>query len=323
MDTALYQRFAADWAAVWPSDAPVGLAVSGGPDSLALLLLAAAALDGSTRGRFRAATVDHGLRGESANEAAAVASLSAERGMAHATLTLDLGPGPALQERARAARYAALGDWADAHGLKAIVTAHHADDQAETLLMRLNRGAGVRGLAAMRAVSTVPGRPGCALLRPLLGWRRSELAEIVTGAAISAADDASNHDLRFERVRMRTDLAGVPWLNSGALAASASHLADADAALDWAAERSLAEAVGDGAALRWAPEDTPRALVLRVLERIAGQMGSSVPRGSAVARWHDQLTAGRIATLAGIRADGRGEVWCFTRAPPPRTTRSP
>jgi len=73
-------------------------------------------------------------------------------------------------------RYAALGEWAEAQGLKAIAAAHHADDQAETLLMRLNRGAGARGLAAMRAVAAVPGDPGLALLRPLLGWRTGDLA---------------------------------------------------------------------------------------------------------------------------------------------------
>lgn len=288
-----------------------------------MLVLAASVLSGSVPRPFRIATVDHGLRRESVDEAAAVAALCAKRGLLHTTLTLDLCTGPALQARARAARYAALGDWAEAHGLKAIVTAHHADDQAETLLMRLNRGAGVRGLAAMRAISTVPGRPGCALLRPLLGWRRSELADIVTSAGISPADDASNHDLQYERVRVRTDLAGAPWLNSSAIAASASHLLDADAALDWAAARSLADAVEDGATLHWAPEDTPRAIVLRVLERIAWKMGRSAPRGSAVARWHDQLAAGRIATLAGIRADGREEVWHFKMARAPRTIQSP
>ena len=305
-----------DWAAVWPRNAPVGLAVSGGPDSLALLLLEVRAAPGPVM----AATVDHGLRRESAAEAAAVAALCAAHGIAHTTLSLELPAGPAVQARARAARYAALGDWSEANGLKAIATGHHADDQAETLLMRLNRGAGVRGLAGMRAISIVPGRPDCALLRPLLGWRRSELFEIVADAGISPADDPSNRDARFERARLRSDLAGAPWLDLGALAASASHLADADAAIDWAADRSLATAEQDITALQWAPADTPRAVVLRVLERIIAQLDGGVPRGGDVARWYDQLAEGGIATLAGIRGDGRGAVWRFCKAPLPRNS---
>jgi tRNA(Ile)-lysidine synthase len=281
-----------------------------------LLLLAVAAAPVP----FRVATVDHRLRRESSAEAANVALLCAERGIAHTTLPLDLASGAAVQARARAARYAALGDWAEAHSLKAVVTAHHADDQAETLLMRLNRGAGVRGLAGMRAVSVVPGRPQCALLRPLLGWRRSALARIVADAGITAADDLSNRDLRFERARLRADLVAAPWLYPGALAASASHLAEADAALEWAAVRAMATAVQDGTTLKWAPEDTPRAIVLRVLERISVEFGGGTPRGSAVARWHDQLVLGRIATLAGVRADGRADVWRFSKAPLPRAS---
>lgn len=309
------QRFVADWNTVWPSSAPVGIAVSGGPDSLALLLLAVAA----SPGRVVAATVDHGLRRESKAEAAAVAALCAQRGIAHTTLTVNLKAGSALQERARAARYAALGEWAEAHGIKAIATAHHADDQAETVLMRLNRGAGVRGLAAMRAVSAVPGHPGCALLRPLLGWRRSELASVVTDAGLNPVDDPSNRDPRFERARLRQDLGGMPWLDAAAIAASASHLAEADAAIDWAADRALDAAVFDGKTIGWPPDEVPRAIALRVLERIAARLGGGVSRGSGLARWHDRLAAGEIATLSGVRGDGREAVWHFKQAPPPRT----
>lgn len=315
MDTALRARFAADWAKVWPSGSPVGIAVSGGPDSLALLLLAASIAPGSVL----AATVDHGLRRESADEATAVAAICATRGVGHTTLNVDLRLGPALQERARVVRYAALGEWAKAQGLKAIATAHHADDQAETLLMRLNRGAGVRGLAAMRAVSAVPGHTELALLRPLLGWRRRDLARLVADAEISPADDPSNRDARFERARLRKDLSGTPWLDPAAIAASASHLADADSAIDWAADRAFDAASLDGETLRWAPDQAPRAIALRVLERIVLRFGGAVPRGSALARWHDQLAAGEVATLAGVRGDGRESVWQFGAAPAPRS----
>lgn len=269
-------------------------------------------------GPFFAATVDHGLRRESMGEAAAVAALCARRGIAHTTLTVDLKAGPALQERARAARYAALGEWAEAQGLQAIATAHHADDQAETLLMRLNRGAGVRGLAAMRAVSAVPGHPGCALLRPLLGWRRSELAGVTADAGLSPVDDPSNQDPRFERARLRRNLACMPWLDAAAIAASASHLAEADSAIDWAADRALDAAVHDGQMICWMPDQMPRAVALRVLERIAVRLGGGTPRGSGVARWHDRLAAGEIATLSGVRGDGRKPVWNFSVAPAPR-----
>lgn len=265
-----------------------------------------------------AATVDHGLRREGAAEAAVVAALCARRGIAHTTLALGLAAGPALQERARAARYAALGDWALAQGIKAIATAHHADDQAETLLMRLNRGAGVRGLAAMRSVSIVPARPRCILLRPLLGWRKSDLANIVAAAGISPADDPSNRDPRFERAKLRGFLAGAPWLDGAAIAASAGHLAEADMAIDWAADRALTEVLDEGAARCWHPGDTPRAVAHRVLERIVAQLGGSVPRGSALARWHDRLARGEISTLAGVRGDGRTAAWRFTMAPAPR-----
>ena len=113
--------------------AALGLAVSGGGDSLALLLLAHAALPG----RVKAATVDHGLRQESADEADRVARYCAELGVAHTTLTVSVARGN-TQEQARKASYAALGDWAKENDLGALATAHQMDDQAETFLMRLN-----------------------------------------------------------------------------------------------------------------------------------------------------------------------------------------
>ena len=131
--------------------------MSGGPDSLALLLLAAAARPG----QIEAATVDHGLRPEARDEADMVAD-DLRRGSAcpHAILTARWSevPETAIQERARNQRYRLLGYWAEERGLDALATAHHADDQAETLLMRLARGSGVRGLAGMRPRSIAPGR---------------------------------------------------------------------------------------------------------------------------------------------------------------------
>ncbi len=288
----------------------LALGVSGGPDSMALLVLAHAA----TPGRLMVATVDHGLRAESAGEAAMVARLCAARGIPHETITLSLAGGAGVPERARAARYAALGDWALPAGATALLTAHHADDQAETMVMRLNRGAGVRGLAGMRPRATVPGHPALRLLRPLLGWRRSELIGVLASAGVEAVEDPSNRDERYERARLRAAMTSISWLDISGISRSAAHLAEADAALDWAADRALTDVTGDAELLEWTP-DVPRAVTLRVLERIVARFGLRVPRGSAVARWHDALTQGRVATLAGVRGDGRGMPWRFTCAP--------
>jgi len=305
--------FADAWERLCPGPPDrVGLAVSGGPDSLALLLLAHDTLGPD---RLAVATVDHGLRAQSADEAAHVARLCAARGLAHATLTLAMAPGTAVQERARAERYRALAAWCRAHDLAALVTAHHADDQAETVVMRLNRGAGLRGLAGMRPRAVVPGDT-LPLLRPLLGLRRAALLAVVAEAGIAAVDDLSNRDPRHERVRVRQGLAAAPWLDPAGFAASAGHLAQADAALDWVADRVCADMVGP--VIDFAP-DLPRALALRVLERVIARLGGTVPRGRDLARWHDRLAAGEIATLAGVRGDGRGATWQFAAAPAHKT----
>ncbi|MDE2302351.1 MAG: tRNA lysidine(34) synthetase TilS, partial [Sphingomonadales bacterium] len=155
----------------------MAIAVSGGPDSLALLLLAAAARPGAVR----AATVDHRLRAASAGEAAAVARVCAALAVPHQTLEIAVAAGN-LQSEARRGRYAALAGWMNEQGIAALATGHHADDQAETLLMRLNRAGGCAGLAGVRARGRLPGSEGRLLLRPLLGWRRAELAALIAAA---------------------------------------------------------------------------------------------------------------------------------------------
>src|SRR5205085_9223703 len=135
------------------------------------------------------------LRQGSGEEAAAVADLCERLDIPHSTLTATWGDAPTtgIQARARAMRYRLLGDWAKARKLMAVATAHHADDQAETLLMRLARGAGLGGLAGVRPSTEIC---GLKLVRPLLHWRRAELAEIVEAAGIEPADDPSNRDPR-------------------------------------------------------------------------------------------------------------------------------
>lgn len=309
LSAALTSRFAADLAPLWAGQGKLGIAVSGGPDSLALLLLAQAALPG----RVAAATVDHGLRAANAEEARMVAGLCGRLDIPHATLSVILAAGN-VQAEARAARYAAMAEWMAAAGLAALATAHHADDQAETLLLRLNRGSGAAGLAGVRARGLVPGTR-LPLVRPLLGWRRAELAELVAAAGLTPADDPSNRDDRFDRARIRKALASAEWLDVPALAASAAHLADADAALDWAAGQEWQEAVTRAPlGLVYRPQ-APRAVALRVIARIVAELDGETPRGSAVARLFDSLLARQPASIGGLVARPMPEGWSFSKAP--------
>ncbi len=310
-------RFAADLAALWVSEGKLGLAVSGGPDSLAMLLLAHAALPG----RIEAATVDHGLRAEAAGEAALVASACRDLGVPHATLAVTLNPGN-VQAEARSARYAALAGWMEQRGLAALATAHHADDQAETLLLRLNRGSGVAGLAGVRAKGLVP-QTRLPLLRPLLGWRRAELEQIVSQSGLTAAQDPSNRDDRFDRARLRKALASADWLDVPAIAASAANLADADAALDWAANREWSDCVNKAPlGLTYRPQ-APKAVALRVLARIVRELGEEAPRGSALARLFESLIARQPMSLGNLVARAGPDGWSFTKAPQRRNDASP
>lgn len=307
-------RFRSGIAAIWPEgthdpELRIGVAVSGGPDSLALLLLATAALPG----RVEAATVDHGLRAESAREAADVAALCARIGVPHAVLAVTVAPGN-VQAEARTARYVAMAEWMAARGIAALCTAHHADDQAETLLMRLNRGSGVAGLAGTRSRGRVP-ETAIPLLRPLLDWRRAELADVVEAAGVEAAQDPSNRDDRYDRVRIRKALADADWLDVAAVARSAEHLAEADAALDWMAALEWRSCVKkEPMGLRYRPQ-APRAVVLRVLARCVTDLGGEEPRGSAVARLLDSLQEGRPASIGELVVRPNAGGWSFAKAP--------
>ncbi len=305
----LTTRFSADLAALWSGEGRLALAVSGGPDSLALLILANAALPG----RISAATVDHGLRAESAAESVLVGQICSELEVSHAALKVAVEPGN-IQAQARAARYAALAAWMEREGLEALATAHHADDQAETLLARLNRGSGVAGLAGVRARGIVPGTR-LPLIRPLLGWRRADLGEVVAAAGLTPVQDPSNSDDRFDRARIRKAISGADWLDVPALALSAANLADADAALNWSAAREWSECViKSPMGLTYRPT-APRAVALRVLARIVAELDDEVPRGSAVARLFDSLLARQPASIGGLVARVMPEGWSFTKAP--------
>jgi tRNA(Ile)-lysidine synthase len=306
------ERFSADLARLWPEGGVLGLAVSGGPDSLALLLLAHAAIPG----RFAVATVNHGLRAEAAAECAMVERVCARRGIACTRLEVTPGAGN-VQAEARQARYAALRDWAERAGLSAVATAHHADDQAETLLMRLNRASGLAGLAGVRARGVVPGSR-LPLLRPLLGWRRAELAAIVAANKLEPAQDPSNADEAYDRVRMRKALATADWLDVEAVGASAEHLADADACIEWLVEREWDDnvSVADGG-IRYEPA-APRAVALRIVARIVAGFDGA-PRGGAIARLVAELDRGCGGNVAGVAATSHEGAWVFRPVAPRRS----
>ncbi|MCB2134435.1 MAG: tRNA lysidine(34) synthetase TilS [Rhodobacteraceae bacterium] len=208
----------------------VGVAVSGGSDSMALLFLMA---DWATAGgpEISAITINHGLRDEAAREADAVAEACARLNVAHdIRLWQGWDGGGNLQDQARRARQNLIGEWARDHGIGTVALGHTADDQAETVLMRLARAAGVDGLAAMR-LSRVAG--GIRWLRPLLDQRREALRAMLRRRGESWFDDPSNDNEDFERVRARMVLSQLEplGLTVEALAATASRLASASDAL--------------------------------------------------------------------------------------------
>jgi tRNA(Ile)-lysidine synthase len=227
-------------------------------------------------------------------------------------------PGASVQAHAREARYAALTGWAEEEALPVVVTGHHADDQAETLIMRLLRGSGVAGLAGVRA--RTPLGPSISLCRPLLGWRRAELAAIVDAAGLEAVIDPSNVDQRYDRARIRRQLAETPWLDPLPIARSAAALAEADAALDEVARHLAAERLSSGEG--WArlhPESIAPVLLRRLVARALRHIVPlAAPRGEQIGALVEQLERGGTATLAGVLCTG-GDTWRFEPEPPRRT----
>ena len=316
----LVARFRADVAQLAES-APgrLGLAVSGGPDSLALLLLAHAAFPD----RVAAASVDHGLRAENADEAARVGEICRDLDMPHEVLRgapgKEIG---GLQAAARALRYALLGDWAARQGCTHLATAHHADDQAETLLMRMGRGAGLPGLAGIRPSRPLNEGSGIVLIRPLLGWRKQALTAIVAESGLEAADDPSNRSPRFDRSRIRAWLAAAEAPAAPRLAAAAAHLEDCEEALAWAADAAwrLRASLADGVAIEAGglPRELRRRLARRAIEAVRREAGLAGPwREDGLDRLLATLDAGGTATLGGVLCKG-GESWRFRPAPPRR-----
>lgn len=286
-----------------------GIAVSGGPDSMALLLLAAAAFPG----RVAAVTLDHGLRAASADEAAMVARWCAEQGIDHDIVSPDAPVAGNVQAWARGQRYARIEVWRAARGIDWIMTAHHADDQLETMVMRLNRGSGVGGLAGVR------GRAG-RVIRPLLGVRKAALQALADAQGLPHVHDPSNVDPRFDRAVIRSALAGAEWLDAEAAARSAAALAEAEAALEWSVSDLAARHVrAEGRGYRLDRTDLPREylrrLVLIMLERATP--GAPPPRGDSLDRAIALAVNGGQASLGGWLLRG-GSAWTILPAPPRR-----
>jgi len=328
-------------------DHRIALAVSGGPDSMAMLGLAALTYPK----RVIAATVDHGLRPESAGEAAMVAAACNKLGVDHATMRIETSPsaGSNLHAWARQERYLLLKRWAVESGAPFLCTAHHAEDQAETFLMRAARASGLSGLAAVRARNeTSVGRtdhapigsspasgPGLeiarrplALLRPLLRWRRHELRAVAQSMRLPIVDDPSNQDPRFDRTRFRAWLAEAPWLDPLQIGKTAENLASLDEDLHeisrWLWKTRALEA--DPFEARFDVDGLPRG-VKRYLARLgiehvlsnSGGGGGNWNPASNVEALLDALEAGSAATQANVLASAKGTVWHFREAPPRRS----
>ena len=276
------------------------LAVSGGPDSIALMLLAAR---WSARGETRRSPSPPSIMAcarKRPRRRARSANGRARLGFAHHMLRWEgEKPTTRIQERAREARYRLLGDCARAIGATAIVTAHHADDQAETILFRLTRGSGVAGLAGMAAVSRLD---GLALLRPLLGLRKRTLEALCAAQGHAFLRDPSNENPAYARVRLRRlgALLEAQGLDVDALLRLGARAARAEAALVDAAARAAAAlpAERDARLFRVAAEALralPRELLLRVIAAEIARIGASEPRLERLERACDRLAAALAA----------------------------
>lgn len=308
-DLRLHDEWAA-WLAPLGA-APLGLAVSGGGDSMAMLHLAA----GYAREAgmpLRAVTVDHGLRAEAAQEAAFVAETCAQLSVPHDTLRWDGAEATGnLPDQARRARYRLIADWARQHGIATVALAHTEDDQAETVLMRLARGAGVDGLSGMQ-----PRRDdgGVVWLRPLLEVSRAELRAYLTRQGQGWCEDPSNQDRRFDRIKARDALQQLAPLGITALtlATVAANMSSARAALEVQTLQAAREictvdrgdVVIDRAGLAQLPSEISRRLVQHALIWISS--ADYGPRAPALEAFIAALLASETATLHGCLARPEG-----------------
>ncbi|MEM8958449.1 MAG: tRNA lysidine(34) synthetase TilS [Pseudomonadota bacterium] len=295
-----------------PGGARIGAAVSGGGDSMAMLALLA---DWAARHSavLNVASIDHGLRPEAAGELAAVADFAGDLGLSHETLDWTGWDGRGnLQAAAREGRYGLLTSWARAQGISHVCLGHTRDDQAETVLMRLARGSGVDGLAAM---SPARHAAGLTWLRPLLEVSRADLRQELERRGLDWAEDPSNDDTRYDRVRARRLLAEMTplGLSADGLAETALRMRAARRVLAEAAahatERIAEVEAGDIVLEREEffalPDETRWRLFAGALCQVAGT--AYRPRFDALRRTLTTLADGGRATLHGClcQADAR------------------
>ena len=313
------------------------LAVSGGPDSIALMWLAARWRRTLSRGpRLIAVTVDHGLRVEAAREARDVKRLASRLDLPHRTLRWrGAKPKTGVPAAARAARYRLLAEMARANGATHILTAHTRDDQAETLLMRMLRGSGIAGLAAMARQSE---RAGVWLARPLLDVPKSQLVATLNKAKIAFADDPTNRDTSYTRPRLRALMPKLAEEGGDVrnLVRLAARLARANAALEVlvdGAERYLALSDRDDAArfgfdaqaFAGLPEEIRLRLLMRAIDRTGHEGPAELGKAEALLSALDRAVAegkGRLKqTLAGAAISLAGGRIHVEPAPPRRATK--
>ena len=296
----------------------IAVAVSGGPDSLALALLADA-WAGARQGSAVALTVDHGLRPESAAEAGQVGRWVSARGMTHHVLRWrEAKPASGIQAAAREARYRLLGEWCRRHGVVHLLTAHHMEDQAETFVLRLERGSGMAGLACMAAISETP---WLRLLRPLLTVPRGRLRACLEAWDQPWIEDPSNTDSAFARARIRGAMPALAdaGLEPLGIAGATRRLGRSRAVLERRTARLLARCAAifpagycrlDGAMLASAPEDIGLQALSNVVTCIGGQ--PYPPRVERLTRLYRSIAEGRLSrtrTLGGcLISPRRGEI---------------
>ncbi|MBZ6377956.1 tRNA lysidine(34) synthetase TilS [Pacificimonas flava] len=309
--------FGAALSALAPDFGPsarLALAVSGGGDSYGMLALAADLLPD----RITVFTIDHRLRAASGQECEAVLSACAVRGIPAERIDLDWPSGVPQSNRqaqAREARYRVLTAACAERGLTWLATAHHADDQAETFLMRAARGSGLSGLAGVRARRRIG---ELVLLRPCLGMRSETLHQAARAAGFIPIEDPSNSDPSYDRSGVRALLEGTDLLPAERLAAAASHLADAEEALAWLAkEARRTRCWSRGDELRFDARGLPSETVLRVVRSVILDLGGELPRGTQAQRLVETLGRGGRASLSNVQASG-GAVWTFRRENDPR-----